>query len=324
MEPFKILVMSGGGVKGIAQLGCLHYFHEKGTLNLKEIHSFYATSIGSVICLLMICDYTPMDILKEIYDMDILKEAYSIDPSNFGFYHLTKGHGVMSLDKFFKRIKGYVKSKFKDENGKGYIPTFERLYQITGKYFVVTGTNISKSKVEYFSLNTYPDMKVTDAVKISCSLPIIFQKIEYNGDIYTDGGILDNFPYDQIQNKKEKVLGVIVTGTDVTSDGKSLYSYLYKLITLPINTLTELRICNANLNDNTTLVRTTINVSVVDFNLDRETQMKFFTKGYKDAECEDKKTGLFVPNWELLNKNLYIKTGLEEQNLEDGWDDFNI
>ena len=59
----KTLVLSGGGLKGIAILGLLQKLYKTGKLN--NFDKFIGTSVGSIISLLLSIGYTPL----EIYEM---------------------------------------------------------------------------------------------------------------------------------------------------------------------------------------------------------------------------------------------------------------
>jgi NTE family protein len=48
------------------------------------------------------------------------------------------------------------------------------------------------------------------AVKASSSIPIVFPPIEVNGDLYCDGGVINNFPVEPLREVCEKVIGVNV------------------------------------------------------------------------------------------------------------------
>ena len=48
---FTRLVLSGGGSKGLAMLGALHYIHENNGLD--SINEYWGTSVGSIIILLL-------------------------------------------------------------------------------------------------------------------------------------------------------------------------------------------------------------------------------------------------------------------------------
>jgi NTE family protein len=57
------------------------------------------------------------------------------------------------------------------------------------------GTNLSTSFSEVFSAEHTPRICIADAVRISMSIPLFFAaKRSARGDVYVDGGVLDNYP----------------------------------------------------------------------------------------------------------------------------------
>ena len=58
---YDTLVLSGGGVNGILELGALQYCNDKNLLS--SIKTYVGTSIGSIICYLLIIGYTPVEII---------------------------------------------------------------------------------------------------------------------------------------------------------------------------------------------------------------------------------------------------------------------
>ncbi|MCH5374211.1 MAG: patatin-like phospholipase family protein, partial [Planctomycetes bacterium] len=64
----------------------------------------------------------------------------------------------------------------------------------------VVATNLSRQRAEVFSVDTTPDVAVVDALLLSQSIPLFFEAPRFDGrqlgqgDYYTDGGVLDNFP----------------------------------------------------------------------------------------------------------------------------------
>ena len=49
-------------------------------------------------------------------------------------------------------------------------------------------------ETEFLNYKTHPDLKIYDAIHMSCSLPIIFDPIKINGNFYIDGGLYANAP----------------------------------------------------------------------------------------------------------------------------------
>jgi predicted acylesterase/phospholipase RssA len=309
-EQVKIVIVSGGGIKGIAMLGKLHYYYEKGLLDLKNengVNTFCGTSIGSVICLLMICGYSPMEIFSEVYTMDSFFKVNDVQ----NIWDLFKNFGLMSINTFINKIADLVKRKFKDLDGNAYIPSLQQLKELTGKTLMVTATNVSKMRIEYFTPESKPNLGSVDASKISCNLPLIFQRILYNGDYYVDGGILDNFPYDQVKDLPGRILGIIVTGTDLTDDGSKILHYLYRLLIMPINMITELRAYPASLDERVTLVKTQFdNIPLLEFTMSREKKTEMFMKGYYTAKMEDSKQLFYVQEWPPTEGTSVSKRGI--------------
>jgi NTE family protein len=68
-------------------------------------------------------------------------------------------------------------------------------------YFI--GANISTHFAETFSHEHTPRMCIADAVRISMSIPLFFASHRSpRGDVYVDGGLLDNYPVKLFDRKK--------------------------------------------------------------------------------------------------------------------------
>ena len=66
---YKNLVLSGGGVKGVAHCGALKYLHEIGVI--AGINKIAATSAGSIIASLLAVGYTALEIEAEILKLNL-------------------------------------------------------------------------------------------------------------------------------------------------------------------------------------------------------------------------------------------------------------
>ena len=68
-------------------------------------------------------------------------------------------------------------------------------------YFI--GANISTHFAEVFSHEHTPRICIADAVRISMSIPLFFASYRSpRGDVYVDGGLLDNYPVKLFDRKK--------------------------------------------------------------------------------------------------------------------------
>jgi len=64
----KNLVLSGGGINGIIELGSLKALENLDLL--KNIKNYSGSSIGSIICFLLIIDFSPSDIFIIVKKID--------------------------------------------------------------------------------------------------------------------------------------------------------------------------------------------------------------------------------------------------------------
>lgn len=270
---YKTLCIGGGSIRGLCELGALHYLNIKKIYDIYNIDTICGTSIGSAIALLLAVGYEPMDILQETIK---IKKIMDFDLSNF--LHFKRDGGVLDISNFTIHIEKLVEKKM------GYIPTLQELYDDTGIKLVVTVTNVSFQQSEYLSYDNHPNLSCISAIKMSCNLPIIFKRIEFDGCYYADGGILDNFPieYACSLNKDTKVIGVSVCGKNTRSD--SLFSYIYTLTTLSVTEIQRLNIEKCKTLNALMINLTATNTPPLSFNLTETEKMQLFCEGYNMAE----------------------------------------
>ncbi|MFO8239548.1 MAG: patatin-like phospholipase family protein [Dissulfuribacterales bacterium] len=197
---FRNLVFEGGGVKGIAYVGAMEVLKEKGILS--DIIRVGGTSAGAINAVLVGLDYKSAETRQILNRMDFEKfmdEDFGIMRdvkrllSDFGWY---KG------DFFREWIGDLIAQKTGNPN-----VTFAQIQQqkkIKGfrdMYFM--GANISTHFAEVFSHEHTPRMCLADAVRISMSIPLFFSsRRSPRGDIYVDGGVLDNYPVKLFDRKR--------------------------------------------------------------------------------------------------------------------------
>ncbi|UCE53462.1 MAG: patatin-like phospholipase family protein [Desulfobacterales bacterium] len=189
---FRNLVFEGGGVKGIAYVGALQVLEEKGIL--PNIVRVGGTSAGAINAVLVGLNYIPTEtqqILNKMNFEKFMDDDFGVVRdisrllSEFGWY---KGD-------YFRTWIGELIGK---KTGKP-DATFAQVQQqkadkgFRDMYFM--GTNISTHFAEVFSHEHTPRMCVADAVRISMSIPLFFaSRRSPRGDVYVDGGVLDNYP----------------------------------------------------------------------------------------------------------------------------------
>lgn len=223
---FTSLVISGGAVKVIATLGCLKYFEEKHLM--KNIKNFVGTSAGAVMCFFIVLGYSSFEILefmKEVVKDEAFSKVLHVDE----ILAMTSTLGISDgtiLIKLFQKIL-YKKTKNLDI-------TFLDLAKKYGKNLVVTVSNITHEQEEYLNVDTTPDLSVIDALRMTCSIPILFTPVKWNGCVYVDGALYNNFPMSYFI-KRGKVFADII-GINIQNVNYQNITDIFSYITFLLNT----------------------------------------------------------------------------------------
>lgn len=224
---FKKLLISGGGIKGLAICGVLEWLHEN-TKILDSIEEIYGSSIGAYIGFFMGLGI-PVKNIAEIFEINLMELAeidIKLFLEEFGF-----DRGI----KFSNLLKATIKIQ-------GYSPTitFEEFQRISKYKLFISGTNINKGKVEYFSVGTHPKMEVVTALRISGSYPVAFTPVRIGDDLYADGAIMSPLPCDLIKKEdKKRTLCIVNHRSIINNNTDNLQSYILSVISCIIDSLTD-------------------------------------------------------------------------------------
>lgn len=225
----KTLILSGGGYNGIMHIGCAKCLEETGCL--QTMNTVIGTSAGSIIALMLAMNYATYEITQLVHKHLVHDDASddSIDPCEV--FAICDTYGISNGEK----LMGLVKEILIGKNINASI-TFMELGKRFGKNLVVCGANLTRRRSEYFCIDATPDMSVALAVRISCSVPILFTPVTHDECLYVDGGIYAHFPYEytcdtnmQLSGVDEKdTIGVniLVAKCEITS----LSSYIVELL----------------------------------------------------------------------------------------------
>jgi len=185
------ICMSGGGIKGFSFVGALDYLNNTNYINIKKISNWVGTSAGSILSFLLSIGYSTIEIGDFVIDFDFKKMDLDISVEN-----VFLKFGISNGERFEFVLKSFLKNKLGVED-----ISFKNLYQVTKKTLIIIGTNFSKCCEEAFSWDRTPSMSVITAVRISCSIPVFFTPVLYNGCYYVDGGVKNNFPINYCNKK---------------------------------------------------------------------------------------------------------------------------
>ena len=168
--------------------------------------------------------------------------------------------------------------------------TFLELYEKTKKKIIITGTCINNKCIDYFSYETTPSMKIIDAIRITMSIPLIYNKINLcincynitcncdNSDkkIYVDGAVLENYPIHLFKNSKH-CLGFILTNDKKNDKIEDISDYILHLLSCMRNKLLMYQI--KDFEDVT--VSIPIDINGLNFSLTEKDKINLINSGYK-------------------------------------------
>lgn len=228
------LVFSGGGLKGIAYVGCIKALEEYDIIpNIKCIS---ATSIGAIFAYGMLLGYSSYQLQELLNKIDL---HYFKDINVDNILNFPVNFGIDSGNKI-ERVLQIVTKK------QGYIPdiTFQQLYERTQIKFIVIGSCINKQEKTVFSYETFPNLSVIKALRISSSVPFLYNAVKLDGNTYVDGCLFENSPISYFTNNKEtlnKTMGFYLFNSAHSYENK-LSDYIVNLYGCLANTITNIQI----------------------------------------------------------------------------------
>ncbi|CAH1271108.1 Hypp4562 [Branchiostoma lanceolatum] len=211
--PFENLVLEGGGAKGAAYVGALKILEDAGIL--QNIKRFGGTSAGSITAGFLAVGMTPQDILDKM-NQDLQKILLGGSPSPCClccyFNNLENHYGIFPAEKFLdwygKAIEEHLQKRrrqisghenpHKFDNLSGDI-TFAQVYHALGKELCTVSYETAFSSEVYSHVKTSPLLEIREAVRMSMSIPVVFEAYEPSvglqpGVRHVDGGMSANYP----------------------------------------------------------------------------------------------------------------------------------
>jgi len=220
---YNALVISGGAIRGFGLLGAIQYIQDREWL--KEIHKFVGTSIGAIIGYLLCIGYSPTEIMVNLCQKGLFDKLSKMDVMN-----VINGMGAVS----FSVIQDHLE-KMTIHKVKKYV-TFGELYRKYGKELVCCTYNSTLEQAEYISYKNHPDMNCITALRMSASLPFLFDPFIYGNSVYMDGGLVNNFPIDRISHE-DRAICIRIGKNDIHKEKEeedNLMIRFYKTILIPI------------------------------------------------------------------------------------------
>jgi len=269
---FSTLVISGGSVKGFGMLGAIQYIHEQ--MSIQNIHSFFGTSIGAIISYMLCIGQTPLEIIHSVVSSKILDKIQT----DINIEQLLGQQGIISFEHFHEELELITLAKH------GEVFTMKSLYDILGKELCCITFNYTLNKTVILHHTTTPDLPCLIALQMSSSIPYVFGKMTYEGSVFIDGGISDNFPIRvALRMGKKDIVGVCSNSEFKEDDTEpSPYLEMVKILTLPIILKTSRTI--RKYRKRCQIIDIPINEDILNFGLNVSEIMEMFSMGYKTCK----------------------------------------
>lgn len=171
------MVLAGGGAKGAAHIGVFKALEE----NDIRPTCVAGTSAGAMAAALYACEYKA----GEILELMVTNKFFSIRGFSWAKPGMLEGEEVLRV--FFPYFQG---------------KTFESLN--VELHIIATDIITGTAKV-------FRSGGIFKPLLASCAFPFVFAPVAIGDSLYSDGGIINNFPTETVVSMADKTLGVYVS-----------------------------------------------------------------------------------------------------------------
>ena len=225
------LCIGGGGAKGIAFYAALRDAHEHGIWKRQDIRHVFATSIGTVVSIVVLLSESWTDL-----------DTYFLHRPWHQLFHLQDIFTSMSRRGLFgpHQLQQCVAPIF----GAADVPLSITMSEFQSRFNVDLHFFSAKidGSIESVDINskTHPHWRVVDAMYASSALPLVFSPWnDGSSAFYMDGGLFQPYPVTKALEiaEKDHILGVCIAPESirqecfgVDADTTTLFDYISLLI----------------------------------------------------------------------------------------------
>jgi NTE family protein len=173
------IVLGGGSGKAFAHLGVLKALEEAGIVP----DAISASSSGSIVGAFIASGLKPYETLE------LMKQYRFLDYVSMNL----PMKGMLSLNSLERNLEKQLPAH-----------TFAELELP----LYVSVSNLNSGKVEYIHAGP-----LAAVIKAACSLPFVFSPVKLNGQLYLDGGLLDNLPYTPLVDLCDRIIVISISRT---------------------------------------------------------------------------------------------------------------
>jgi len=167
------LILSGGGIRGMAHIGFIKALQEHGI----TIDRVSGASAGSLVGALFCNGNSTEDMLEFFKETPLFR---------YNYFSINKP-GLIDTDRYYSVLKGYLMHD-----------SFEEL---------ATPLHVAATNLQEGYLREFHSGPLIRPLLASASLSPVFSPVEIEGQLYADGGILSNFPLEFVADKAHRFIG---------------------------------------------------------------------------------------------------------------------
>ncbi len=203
------VVLSGGGAKGFAHISVLKALEEAGV----RVDYIGGTSMGAIIGGLYASGYnaSELDSIVRSIDFDAILSD-ELPRKSRPFYEKESGEKYALVLPIKKRSVGIPKAISEGQNVLNLLTQLTQHVNNINDFnklpipFLCIATNLETGEQKVLNNGFLPQ-----AMKASGTLPTLLSPVEIDGELYVDGGIINNFPVNEV-----KAMGAdVIVGVDI-------------------------------------------------------------------------------------------------------------
>lgn len=258
------LVLGGGAIRGFALLGAIQYMQDKGLLT--NVNKYIGTSIGAIIAYLLCIGYAPVEIMVVLCQNNFLDRL-----GQFNFLNMMNGGGATSFSVIQDVIEKLTIQKI------GRLVTMGELYGMCGKILVCSTYNHTSGQTQYIDHTNYGSTQCLVILRMSANLPFLFEPFLYDGNLYLDGGIVDNVPTGALGGD-DVAVALRLLSQKKNKDITNFLDYAMDILTIPVRQLEEARLSHNP--TACTVISIPLDYATFHFNLNNTDKFDLFSIGY--------------------------------------------
>lgn len=194
---YEYLVLSGGGIKGLSYIGALQELNKLNVLYDKDgkfkLKGIAGASAGTIIASLLAVGYTVDELIPIMSSIDFSQ----IVDDKFGYVrdslNLITKYGICKGQYLYDLMGDLIEKKTGDADY-----TLKQLYDTKNIKLIISATNLTQNKIVYLhpqhTHDAYANIPIRKCVRMSTSVPFLFEPYGYDECLFADGGTLDNYP----------------------------------------------------------------------------------------------------------------------------------